>query len=47
MMPSLQAPDDTPATAVALSLGKLGNIRIQTLPAFSAAEMQTIIGKMA
>jgi uncharacterized protein with GYD domain len=27
-------------------LGKLGNVRTQTLPAFSAAEMQTIISKM-
>ena len=43
----IEAPDDTAATAVAFSLGKLGNIRTQMLPAFSAAEMQTIIGKMA
>jgi uncharacterized protein with GYD domain len=42
----LEAPDDMTATALALSLGKLGNVRTQTLPAFSAAEMKTIIGKM-
>ena len=41
----VEAPDNT--AAVALSLGKLGNIRTQTLPAFSAADMNTIIGKMA
>ena len=43
----LGAPDDMTATALALSLGKLGNVRTQTLPAFSAADMNTIIGKMA
>jgi uncharacterized protein with GYD domain len=43
----VEAPDDMTATALALSLGKLGNVRTQTLPAFSAADMKTIIGKMA
>jgi uncharacterized protein with GYD domain len=43
----LEAPDDMTATAVALSLSELGNVRTQTLPAFSAADMKTIIGKMA
>jgi uncharacterized protein with GYD domain len=43
----VEAPDNATATAVSLSLSKLGNVRTQTLPAFSAAEMQTIIGKMA
>jgi Uncharacterized conserved protein len=42
----LEAPDDMTATALALSLGKLGNVRTQTLPAFSAADMKTIIGKV-
>jgi uncharacterized protein with GYD domain len=42
----IEAPDDATATAVALSLAKLGNIRTQTLPAFSAADMNTIIGKI-
>jgi uncharacterized protein with GYD domain len=41
-----EAPDIMTATAAALSLSKLGNVRTQTLPAFSAAEMKTIIGKM-
>jgi uncharacterized protein with GYD domain len=43
----IEAPDTATATALALSLGKLGNVRTQTLPAFSAADMETIIGKMA
>jgi uncharacterized protein with GYD domain len=42
----VEAPDDMTATALALSLGKLGNVRTQTLPAFSADEMKTIIGKV-
>jgi uncharacterized protein with GYD domain len=42
-----EAPDDMTATALSLSLGKLGNVRTQTLPAFSAADMETIIGKLA
>jgi uncharacterized protein with GYD domain len=35
------------ATAFALSVGGMGNIRTQTLRAFSAEEMKTVIGKMA
>ena len=42
----LEAPDDLSATALLLSVGALGNIRTQTLRAFSAADMQGIIGKM-
>jgi uncharacterized protein with GYD domain len=42
-----EAPDDETATAVALSIGSLGNIRTQTLPAFSRNEMDAIIKKMA
>jgi len=42
----LEAPDDMTATALALRLGKLGNVRTQTLPAFSAADMKKIIDKM-
>ena len=34
-------------TALGLSLGKLGNVRTQTLRAFSATEMKAIIGKVA
>ena len=42
----LEAPDDMTATALALKLGKSGNVRTQTLPAFSAADMKKIIDKM-
>jgi uncharacterized protein with GYD domain len=42
----LEAPDDLTATALSLSVGALGNIRTQTLRAFSAADMKGIIGKM-
>lgn len=38
-------PDDEIATAAALRLGSLGNIRTNTMRAFSADEMTTIIGK--
>ncbi len=43
----MEAPDDESATAALLTLGALGNVRTQTLRAFSAAEMSRIIGKMA
>jgi uncharacterized protein with GYD domain len=38
-----EAPDEFSATALNLSLLDLGNVRTQTLRAFSAAEMDTII----
>ena len=40
-----EAPDEFSATALELSLLDLGNVRTQTLRAFSAAEMDTIIAK--
>ena len=42
-----EAPDDETATAAFLSLGSAGNVRTQSLRAFSREEMETIIGKMA
>jgi uncharacterized protein with GYD domain len=42
----VEAPDDVSATALALSVGALGNVRTQTLRAFSAADMKKVIGKM-
>jgi len=42
----VEAPDAASMTALGLSVGKLGNVRTQTLPAFSAAEMGTILKKM-
>jgi uncharacterized protein with GYD domain len=41
----LEAPDETAAMSLTLSLGALGNVRTESLRAFSAAEM-TKIGKM-
>lgn len=38
---------DEAVTAVLLKLGSLGNIRTQTLRAFSPEEMKAILGKMA
>ena len=42
-----EASDEMAATALALTIGGLGNIRTQTLRGFSADEMKTVIGKMA
>ena len=41
-----EAPDDETITAFAASMGSLGNIRTQTLRAFSAAEMNKILDKV-
>jgi uncharacterized protein with GYD domain len=42
----LDAPDESSAMALNLSLGALGNVRTETLRAFSAADMMSSIGKM-
>jgi uncharacterized protein with GYD domain len=42
----VEAPDEPSAMTLNLSLGALGNVRTETLRAFSAAEMTGIIGKM-
>jgi len=42
----LDAPDDETATALGLSIGTLGNIRTQTLRAFTADEIGNILGKV-
>ena len=41
-----EAPDDDSVMAFAASMGSLGNIRTQTLRAFSAAEMNKILDKV-
>jgi uncharacterized protein with GYD domain len=41
-----EAPDESSAMSLNLSLGALGNVRTETLRAFSAAEMTKIVGKM-
>jgi uncharacterized protein with GYD domain len=42
-----EAPDDETATAAALSVSALGNVRTQTLRAFARDEMSAILDKMA
>ena len=42
----VEAPDDMSITALGLSSGALGNVRTQTLRAFTQADMKTIVGKM-
>ena len=41
-----EAPDDETMTAFSLSVARLGNVKTQTLRAFSAPEMASILGKM-
>ena len=43
----VDAPDDSVVTALGLTLGKSGNVRTQTLRAFSQADMGAILGKIA
>ncbi|UUZ63532.1 GYD domain-containing protein [Polaromonas sp. P1-6] len=43
----IEAPDETSATAFALAIGMAGNVRTQTLRAFSKDEMNGILGKLA
>ncbi len=43
----IEAPDEPSATAANLSLCALGNVRTQSLRAFSGAEMTAIMAKMA
>jgi uncharacterized protein with GYD domain len=42
----IEAPDESAAMSLGLSLGALGNVRSETLRAYSAAEMTKIVGKM-
>jgi uncharacterized protein with GYD domain len=42
----VEAPDELSATALNLSLSALGNIRTESLRAFSAAEMTKVVAKM-
>jgi len=42
----LEAPDELAVTTLGLSIGALGNVRTQTLRAFSAADIKTAIDKM-
>src|SRR5436190_10172032 len=42
-----EAPDDAAMTAVGLSVGAVGNVRSQTLRAFTMSEMGQVLGKMS
>jgi uncharacterized protein with GYD domain len=42
----VDAPDDASVTALFLSVGALGNVRTQTLRAYTSEEMGRILGKM-
>ena len=42
----LEAADDAAITAFGLSVGKIGNVRTQTLRAYSADDMKGILGKV-
>jgi uncharacterized protein with GYD domain len=41
-----EAPDDETMTAFALSVAKLGNVKTQTLRAFSSKDMMGILAKL-
>jgi len=43
---TIEAPDDAAVTALGLSLGKSGNIRTETLRAFSQADIDGILSKV-
>jgi len=43
----VEAPDDVTMTALGLNTGRQGNVRTQTLRAFSAADMKEILGKVS
>jgi uncharacterized protein with GYD domain len=42
----LEAPDDTAITAFGLSVGMIGNVRTQTLRAYSSDDMKGILGAL-
>lgn len=44
---TVDAPDDAVVTAIGLTLAKAGNVRTQTLRAFSSADMGAILSKVA
>ena len=43
----VEAPDELSATAANLSLSALGNVRTESMRAFSAVDMKAIVAKMA
>jgi uncharacterized protein with GYD domain len=43
---NFEAPDDETMTTLGLNIGKAGNVRTQTLRAFSATDLKEILGKV-
>jgi uncharacterized protein with GYD domain len=43
---TFDAPDDASMTALCLAIGTLGNVRTETLRAFTKDEMSKVIGKL-
>jgi uncharacterized protein with GYD domain len=43
----VEAPDEKAITALGLTIGKLGNVRTETLRAFNKADMDSILSKVA
>ena len=46
MVSILEAPDTETVTALSLSVGKLGNVRTETLPTFDNEGMEAILEKV-
>ena len=46
LVATIETPNEESAMAILLTLGSLGNVRSQTLRAFSSEEMERIIGKL-
>lgn len=46
LIAQIEAPDEASATAFALAVSSAGNVRMQTLRAFSKDEMNGILGKL-
>ena len=42
----VEAPDVTSVTALGLTMGMMGNVRTQTLPAFTADDMAKVLAKV-
>ena len=42
----VEAPDEFSVMALSLSLGALGNVRTESMRAFSATDMKGVVGKM-
>jgi uncharacterized protein with GYD domain len=47
MVSIIEGPDEIVMSAMALSVAKMGNVRGQTLRAFTAAEMDKILAKVS